>query len=1074
MSESSLIRIDAYSIGLLAVLAACLLYARIIQHRDQPVLHPLILHRQSEASSVHLVGESPTYRNVNAPLGRDLAMRPQRSTPTIATLLAQGLTGTEGSHVRRVMDASLSNDELRAQAAAFMRGVETLVKSDSPTIVVCGFLDTAPAVIAAIAGAVANERARTVMVPPGLAPTKRPGGIDLATTAVVCIGAPLLPVWANARLVVVRGSGSLEGATPKHSPTEWDDVLGAAPDGTAPPPPDVSRLSNAELDRLGARTYATVWDGHSAWLNVTHTSMTSAVTAWLSEFPADEVPNVNDVVLTDLVYARAVPALVHWTLVLTCLAAGASIACEPPTELVSSAAMLRPTLLFISTRSAQMIEHRLWVPATGALLYSLMRRVNMNLLRNGLFPRGRLLDNWIVAPLRTAIGVSGVRAAVLAGNGTAADQTLLDALRLYLGVPVMHAYVPAQLRCDTHAALITAPASTSNLYDLQAFAPESVDDESARCLAAPVGPPSVALELKLVHDSPAVARYATELEHLRAGGHAADPIGEVYVRGYTLTARDHDATTISPWHATGDVGLMRTNGTLVVVAPRGADEAGMLPSTVSSMDMSQRLARSAASVVRRSAAAAAAPALLLGCALACVSGAEARHMTPQRRGVSLVPRAATVPPLNTTMVDVALDGVLSSQRASWEQGVLQSAVTEYLYPNWTFFKKPDSQLFPPPRSVASVAQPVALLRLAEKSVSSQDAAGRLASLITGDERMNEGATMDSASCGEGVLVGAWINEGFPNQAPAPQSTYGAAAQRQLLYLLRNVTRTPTGALSQRVSPRTGQLWSDSAYMGPPFLAAYGVMTGNETLVRMAYEQLQLQRAALRITRGPGTGLWHHIVQFNGRNKTPHPIDSRAWLSGLGWAAAGMLRVAAMISASPWAQAMHVPHDNLLQWTDELLKAVYQNVDGTTGLLPNNANNASSFRDASGTALVTYAAFRLGSMDASRQQYVEQAERAYQTLSSGLSPASSFVDGLLTVNELNTSAPGPTSTESLSFMILMSAARRDYYAGNVTGAPGAPGPQPAPDTHGGAARPGAPLPLVVALAAATLALVFVPL
>ncbi|WFD18025.1 hypothetical protein MCAP1_000237 [Malassezia caprae] len=1068
MSESPLIRIDAYSVGLLIVLAAFLLYARIIQHRDQPELHPLVLHKQSEVSSVHLAGESPTYRNVNAPLGRDLAMRPQRRTPTVETLLAHGLTGTESSHVRRVMDASLSNDEVRQQAATFMRGVETLVESDAPTIVVCGFLDTAPAVIAALAGAVANERARTVLVPPGVAPTRSPAGVDLAKTTVVCIGAPLLPVWADARLVVVRGTESLEGVQPRHSPIEWDDVLGAAPESTVPPLPDLSRTSSVELDRLGARVYATVWDGHSAWLDTTHTSMTAAVTAWLSEFPADEVPGVNDVVLTDLLYARAVPALVHWTLVLTCLATGAGIACEPPTELVSTAAMLRPTLLFISTRGAQLLEHRLWVPATGALLYPLFRRVNMNLLRNGLFPRGRLLDSWIMAPLRAAIGVSGVRAAVLAGSGTAADQTLLDALRLYLGVPVMHAYVPAQLSYGGHSALVTAPASTSNMYDLQAFAPESVDDESARSLAASVGPPSVALELKLVQHTPAVARFAKALEQLRTGGHAMDPLGEVYVRGYTLTARDYDATTISPWHATGDVALMRTNGTLVVVAPRGAAEAGMLPSTVSSMDMSERLAAPAARVARRGAAAVAAPALLLGCALACVHGAEARHMTPQRRGVSLVPRAESVPPLNTTMVSVALEGVLSSQRASWEQGVLQSAVTEYLYPEWTFFKKPGPELFP------SKPQPTGLLRLAEKSVSSQDRSGRLASKITGDERIGEGATMDSASCGEGVLIGAWVTEGFPNHAPAPHSTFGTAAQRQLNYLLHNVTRTPTGALNQRASKARVQLWSDSAYMGPPFLAAYGVVTGNETLVRMAYEQLQLQRNALRIPRGPAAGLWRHIVQFNGRSKVPQPIDSRAWLTGLGWAAAGMLRVAAMISASPWAQAMHVPHDNLLQWTDELLGAVYQRVDGSTGLLPNNVNDTKSFRDAAGSALVTYAAFRLGSMDASRQKYVDDAERAYQTLAAGLTPASSFTNGLLTVNELNTNAPGPTSTESLSFMILMSAARRDYYAGNVTGAPGPPGPQPAPDTQDGATRPGAALPLVVAVMTATLMLVLVPL
>ncbi|WFD25555.1 hypothetical protein MNAN1_000515 [Malassezia nana] len=1046
MSVPSSIRVDAYSVGLLVLLAALLLYARFVQHRDQPILHPLILHKQSEASAVHLVGESPTYRNVNAPLGRDLAMRPQRRTPTVAALLAHGLTGEEASHVRRVMDASLSNDEVRTYATALMRGVEALLHTDAPTIVVCGFLDTAAAVMAAVAGAVANERARTILVPPGVAPTTRPPGIDLATTAAVCIGAPLLPVWADAGLVIVRGSDAPSDATAKRV-MEWDDVLGAAPDNTPPPLPDLSRASNSELDRLGAQVYATLWDGQGAWLDMTHTSMTSAVTAWLSEFPADEVPRVGDLAFSDLLHARAVPAAVHWTLVLTCLATGAGITCDPPTELVPSAPALRPTLLFLSTQGAQYLEHRLWVPATGALFYPLMQRIHMHLLRSGLFPRGRLLDRWILQPERKAAGVDGVRAAVLAGQGTAGDQTLLDALRLYLGVPVMHAYVPAQLRRGSHAALVTAPVCTSNMYDLQAFAPESVDDTSARCLAASVGPPCVSLELKLVRHTPAMAQHAAALQHLRTGGHAEDPVGEVYVRGYSLTVQDYDATTISPWHATGDVALMRTNGTLVVVAPHGAKEPGMLPQTMASTDMSERLARRTAP--SRINVTAATPALLLGmCILACVSGAEARHH-PHDRMVSLVRRDTTVPPMNTTVVQVALEGVMASQRASWEQGVLQSAVTEYLYPNWSLFKKPNGPLFPPPLSLDWSAQPIGLLRLAEKSVSSQDSQGRLASEITGDENPKSGATMDSASCGEGVLIAASLSEGFPKGAPLRNGTFGPAAERQLSFLLNNVTRTPTGAISQRMSPQTVQLWSDAAYMGPPFMALYGILSNNQSLVRMAYEQLQLQRAALRIAEGPSQGLWRHIVQFQGKNKTARPVDERPWLTGNAWAAAGMLRVAAMIHASPWVDKMDNLYKDLLEWVDEVIGASYHWVDKSTGLLPNVVDTPDTFPDAAGSALMTYAVFRLGGMDAQRRQNVEHAERAYQTLSAGLNPASSFTNGLLTVNELNTGKPGPTSTESLSFVILMSAARRDYYAGNVTGAASPPPDTTMPDPSGAA-------------------------
>ena len=143
--------------------------------------------------------------------------------------------------------------------------------------------------------------------------------------------------------------------------------------------------------------------------------------------------------------------------------------------------------------------------------------------------------------------------------------------------------------------------------------------------------------------------------------------------------------------------------------------------------------------------------------------------------------------------------------------------------------------------------------------------------------------MDSASCGEGVLVGAWIREGFPNNKPDARGMFGHAAQKQLEYLLHNVTRTPSGALSQRAGSSDHELWSDSAYMGPPFIAFYGLVTNNQTLVQMAFDQLRLQHKALERTEGTGRNLWHHIVRFpNARNKSDTQLfDARVWLTGNG-------------------------------------------------------------------------------------------------------------------------------------------------------------------------------------------------
>jgi rhamnogalacturonyl hydrolase YesR len=60
-------------------------------------------------------------------------------------------------------------------------------------------------------------------------------------------------------------------------------------------------------------------------------------------------------------------------------------------------------------------------------------------------------------------------------------------------------------------------------------------------------------------------------------------------------------------------------------------------------------------------------------------------------------------------------------------------------------------------------------------------------------------------------------------------------------------------------------------MIPPFLAAYGVVTQNRSLITESYNQIKLYRNYLRDSAGGGT-LWRHIVlgSFN---------DSTHWSTG---------------------------------------------------------------------------------------------------------------------------------------------------------------------------------------------------
>ena len=59
-------------------------------------------------------------------------------------------------------------------------------------------------------------------------------------------------------------------------------------------------------------------------------------------------------------------------------------------------------------------------------------------------------------------------------------------------------------------------------------------------------------------------------------------------------------------------------------------------------------------------------------------------------------------------------------------------------------------------------------------------------------------------------------------------------------------------------------------MVPPFLAYYGVLTQNETLLQLAYDQCRLYRQYL--VDDDAGGMWRHIVQ----GSTP---DSGHWTTG---------------------------------------------------------------------------------------------------------------------------------------------------------------------------------------------------
>lgn len=176
------------------------------------------------------------------------------------------------------------------------------------------------------------------------------------------------------------------------------------------------------------------------------------------------------------------------------------------------------------------------------------------------------------------------------------------------------------------------------------------------------------------------------------------------------------------------------------------------------------------------------------------------------------------------------------QRHSWEQGVAAQVFVER--------GKDDNPL---------------VIQMAKEAVLRQDKDGRLA--IIGSD---QGVT-DPAANGEAVALAARLTG---------DSGLHEGAQRMLDYLLHKAPRSRDGILYHIIDKP--QMWIDSMYMAPPFLAVMGY-----------------HNEAIKQIEGWRNRLWnaeHKLFSHIWDEDTQHFVREDFWGVGNGWAAAGMARV----------------------------------------------------------------------------------------------------------------------------------------------------------------------------------------
>ncbi|SNX85440.1 uncharacterized protein MEPE_04149 [Melanopsichium pennsylvanicum] len=1023
--------IDDASLVLVLLLVAALSVSIYVSRSYQPLIHPLILTRQAHVSQTRQPNESAIYRNANSPAGFDLALRPRKELNDIADLIRYSVNGSEPNAKRPIHGNTKSNEDVTADATAFASGFIKLT-SAPPTqtnFAVVSEADSYESLIALLASSHTSDSSRfhTVVLSPeelnkqsvnALPNTLSSNGarsvIGVYTTAKSIVSVLQLSFLDSSALLIVPTTELEEANKRVHQHLSgshrlriygFDTVRDA---GTRAMP-----LGNEFASReLINQIHSHYWNAASSlWISVKHANLIAGVTSQLASFPADKIPSTSDHLFVEACAAFDTPASslmatrtpAGLALALTALYTGAAITAglitssyDDPNPAVSTAFVTaKPTLIYASAEGASSLACALAACTRRASLVSWATKNKLFTLRNGTFSRKGPADSLVFKQARELTGAVRVRNLLIAGRGDTVPQALLDSLRSHLGCAVLNGYLP-----KLSGAALTAPASSTHAFDLQAFAEH---ETGGMQVPAHVGPPSVSAEIKLLQ-----SKIATDAGFTIAGdreqGHTGDPFGEILVRGNIVARSDGSE---DEWSATGDLGAFRSNGTLVVL--RDADEAQVAVVPASSARKSVLHQRPKRSLAAKAAVAA--------CLLIAVTTAPTASALPLHK------RANSI---NNTMSDMAKMGMLVGQRASWEQGVSQAALLELEYPGWSVFSSASSgPPYRPGHERSASGPPNDVISMAYHSAARQDMVGRLAFQITGDEEIGAGSSLDGSATGPEVLLAAWL-DGEINRSNGVMGAgfYSNASRRTLDMVLRRTPRSLTGAISHRYT--TTALWSDAVYMMPPFLSFYGMITRNNTLLQTAYDQIRLYRDSMRLTTGTSTNLWGHILIPDNRTWT----DGGAWATGNGWVLAGMARTLATIEQSQASLQMVQQKNDLITWMQEILDASWPLLDERALLFHNYMNDTSTFYDTAGTALITYATYRLASMSPANNKWISQADTVYRSVSTALNSIGQFRDGYPVVDVLSFVRQGETSSESLAFMMLMNAAKRDFQNNDV--------------------------------------------
>ncbi|KAF8212433.1 hypothetical protein K438DRAFT_1567350 [Mycena galopus ATCC 62051] len=526
-------------------------------YKPQPLVHPILLGRQSDVARVRNPGESAVYRNYGTGLMGRFPLRPAKDVHILADMLKP-----DSDASRTLWSTKINNPQMQDRVAAFGTGLLRLagleVGESNVLLLLNDSIEFIIADLALASHSIPSFTLSAANLLSSVLESHPPSAIITHASMLTQILELIYDAGEGGRnhTIVVVGDPSpqaMASVASKVNVLKWSDVEreGVRVEkiiSPLPKPTDVFTVSFFSSE-----------SGHIQGAQLTHENITAGVAAVRALLPLSYAFSQLDTIVS----AHSMGTAYGRAIAYTAIYEGTSFASLESSKLfhaneytpqinVADALSFKvypvpsPTVAFLKPEHVHTMVPAIWKEARRSFLFPFAWRHKLAALTEGFLSKESLWDRLVFDAARSRVsgpGAATLRAVIVSEGPLAADT--VQRARVAFSVPLIN--------CFSHPA-VAGPVMASHALDLQDLTTEG--DK-----VAPTGPPSINIEAKLV----GVEDDAVE--------NGADPVGILMVRGPPVGKLASMETSYvqvpsgedEGWIGTGFRATVQTNGSFRIL-----------------------------------------------------------------------------------------------------------------------------------------------------------------------------------------------------------------------------------------------------------------------------------------------------------------------------------------------------------------------------------------------------------------------------------------------------------------------------------------------------------------------------